>query len=102
MIHVIATIELHDGRRDAFLDEFRKIVPPVLAESGCIEYGPTVDASTDIGAQLPPRDDVVTIVEKWESVDHLKQHLAAPHMQEYRLTVKDMIVKMTLVILNPA
>ncbi|AGA31058.1 putative quinol monooxygenase [Singulisphaera acidiphila] len=102
MIHVIATIELHAGQRDAFLGEFRKIVAPVLAEPGCLEYGPTLDTVTDIGAQLPARADVVTIVEKWESVEHLKQHLVAPHMEAYRPKVKDMVVKTTLVILDPA
>ncbi len=37
-----------------------------------------------------------------ESVEHLKQHLVAPHMEEYRPKVKDMVVKTTLVILAPA
>jgi quinol monooxygenase YgiN len=102
MIHVIATVELHDGQRDAFLAEFDKVVPDVLAEDGCLEYGPTTDLTTDISAQLPPRPNVVTIVEKWESLDHLKQHLVAPHMLAYRPKVKDMVVKSTLVILTPA
>ena len=102
MIHVIATIELHEGRRDDFLAEFRKIVPDVLAEPGCIEYGPAIDAPTDIAAQLPPRGDVATIVEKWESLDHLKAHLSAPHMQAYRPKVKEMIARTSLVILSPA
>lgn len=102
MIHVIATIELHEGRREAFLDEFRKVVPPVLAEAGCIEYGPTVDAATGLSAQIPLRPNAVTVVEKWESIAHLEQHLVAPHMDEYRSKVKDMVVKTTLVILEPA
>lgn len=102
MIHVIATIELREGQRDAFLEEFRKIVAPVLAEPGCLEYGPTIDAVTDIAAQPPVRADVVTIVEKWESVEHLKQHLVAPHMEEYRPKVKEMVLKTTLAILTPA
>jgi quinol monooxygenase YgiN len=102
MIHVIATIELAEGRRAAFLDEFRKVVPHVLKEEGCLEYGPTVDVATDIAAQLPGRPDAVTIVEKWESLEHLKQHLVAPHMQEYRPRVKDLIVRSTLVVLEPA
>jgi quinol monooxygenase YgiN len=102
MIHVIATIELHPGRRDAFLAEFRRVVPDVLAEPGCIEYGPAIDAETDVAAQLAPRPDVVTIVEKWESLDHLKAHLAAPHMQAYRPRVKDLIARSSLVILSPA
>lgn len=102
MIHVIATIELQPGRRDAFLAEFHRLVPEVLAEPGCIDYGPTVDAQTDIGAQVHPREDVVTVVERWEDLGHLKQHLAAPHMQDYRGRVKEMVIKTTLAILEPA
>ena len=46
MIHVIATVELNPGTRDKFLAEFRKIIPDVKAEAGCIEYGPAIDAET--------------------------------------------------------
>ena len=74
----------------------------VLAEPGCLEYGPTVDVATGIAAQPALRENVVTIVEKWESLDHLKQHLAAPHMQAYRPKVKELIVGTTLAILSPA
>jgi quinol monooxygenase YgiN len=102
MIHVIATIELHEGRRDAFLAEFRALVPHVLAEEGCIEYGPAIDLATDIPAQHPPRPDVVTVVEKWASVAHLERHLAAPHMRDYRPRVKDLVARTTLVVLSPA
>jgi quinol monooxygenase YgiN len=102
MIHVIATIELHEGRRDAFLAEFHKLVPHVLAEEGCIEYGPTLDLETDIAAQIPVRTDVVTIVEKWAGLEHLKRHLDAPHMHDYRPRVRELVVRTTLVILEPA
>lgn len=101
MIHVIATIELKPGCRESFLAEFARIVPLVRAEEGCIEYGPAVDAITDISAQLPARADVVTVVEKWATVEHLKRHLSAPHMEEYRPKVKDMVSKTTLAILGP-
>ncbi len=102
MIHVLAMIQLNPGRRTGFLAEFHKLVPRVRAEDGCIEYGPTVDATTDISAQVPVRADVVTVVEKWASLDHLKAHLVAPHMETYRAAVKDMVVDMTLYILEPA
>ncbi|HUT34042.1 MAG TPA: putative quinol monooxygenase [Planctomycetota bacterium] len=101
MIHVIANIELKPGARDAFLKVFRALVPKVRAEAGCLEYGPTVDAKTDIRAQLPLREDAVTIVEKWESLAALKTHLAAPHMAEYRVAVKDLVVKVALQVLEP-
>ena len=102
MIFVIATIEIAAGRRDDFLAEFRKLVPLVRAEEGCIEYGPAVDAETGIEAQQPLRGNVVTVVEKWESVDALKAHLAAPHMNEYRTRVKDIVAGLRLEILEPA
>lgn len=101
MIHVLATIELHPGRREAFLAEFAKIVPAVRAEVGCLEYGATVDLATDIPAQGPIRRDVAVIVEKWESVAALKAHLVAPHMVEYRPKVRDYVVATHLQILEP-
>ena len=102
MIFVIASIETVPGKREAFLQEFHRLVPSVLAEEGCVEYGPTVDAPTDIDAQISSGEHVVTIVEKWESVEALKSHLAAPHMDEYRARVKDLVVEVRLQILQPA
>lgn len=101
MIYVIATIEVKAGKREAFLAEFHKNMSNVRAEKGCIEYGPTVDATTDIKAQMPLRENVVTIVEKWESLQALHAHLAAPHMAVYRERVKDLVVGVTLQILDP-
>jgi quinol monooxygenase YgiN len=92
MIHVIATIELAAGKREAFLAEFHKLMPLVHAEAGCLEYGPTIDVPADIPRQIPVRDNVVTIVEKWESLEALRAHLQAPHMANYRVRVKDMVM----------
>ena len=102
MIHVLATIELVPGKRDAFLAEFHQIVPAVLAERGCLAYGPTIDAATDIAAQGPPRPDTVVIVERWEDLECLKAHLVAPHMVAYRPKVKPLIARSQLQILEPA
>ena len=102
MIHVIASIDLKPGKVKAFLAEFHKLVPKVKAEDGCIDYGPTVDAKTNIGAQIPLRENTVTIVERWESLDALNAHLAAPHMATYRENVKDLVAGVTLQILKPA
>ncbi len=100
MIHVIATVDLLPGKRDAFLAEFRKLIPDVKAEAGCIEYGPTVDAETDIPNQSRNADRVV-IIEKWETLAHLKAHAVAPHMQAYRPKVKDFVKSMELRVLTP-
>lgn len=102
MIHVIATIELAPGTRDAYLAEFRKLIPDVRAESGCIEYGPAVDARTDLSNQTELGPDTVVVVEKWESLAALKAHSVAPHMQAYRVNVKDYVRGVKLLVLDPA
>jgi quinol monooxygenase YgiN len=101
MIHVIATIETAKGRRDDFLAAFNELVPDVLAEDGCIEYGPTIDVATALSND-PVRENAVTVVEKWEGVDALHAHLKAPHMVRYRDRVKDIVVSISIRVLEPA
>jgi quinol monooxygenase YgiN len=102
MIVVLATIELHPGKRPQFLDEFRKIIPHVRGEQGCLEYFPAIDTVSGLAVQGPSRDDIVVVVEKWDSVAALETHLVAPHMMEYRPKVKDFVKKVGLQILSPA
>ena len=101
MIIVLASIELHPGKRPDFLVEFRQIVPKVQAENGCLEYFPAIDTVSGLPVQGPARDDVVVIVEKWESMAALEAHLIAPHMMEYRPKVKEFVKRVSLQILSP-
>jgi quinol monooxygenase YgiN len=102
MIHVIATIELAPGTREKFLTEFRKNMPNVHAEPGCIEYAPAIDATTDLPAQSKVGPDKVVVVEKWASLDALKAHMKAPHMAEYAARTKDYVRGRDIKILSPA
>ncbi len=102
MVHVVAAIEVNPGKRDAFIEEFHRLVPLVKAEDGCMDYGPTVDVDSGIPVQTALRENTVTIVERWESLNALKAHLAAPHMAEYRERVKDLVAGVTLQVLEPA
>lgn len=102
MIHVIATIRVAPGTRDAFLAEFNKLVPLVLAEDGCLAYGPTVDEPTDMAVQELAGEDAVVVVEQWASPAALKAHSAAPHMADYRVRVKDYVQSVSLLVLRPA
>ena len=101
MINVIASIYIREGRLSEFIEIFKLNIPNVLKEEGCIEYAPTVDVLTD----LPPQeldDNVVTIIEKWNSLDALQAHLSAPHMLAYKENVKDLVDKISLKILKEA
>jgi quinol monooxygenase YgiN len=101
MIHVVATIALNPGTRDAFLEVFRQLIPLVRAEEGCIEYQAAVDVPTTLAVQEGPRDNVVTVVEKWESLEALYAHIPAPHMQEYREKVREYVVGVNLQVMEP-
>jgi quinol monooxygenase YgiN len=101
MIFVIATVEVKPGKREAFLAEFHRNVPNVRAEQGCLEYGPALDVKTDIKAQIPLRENTVTIVEKWAGLQALQAHLLAPHMATYRERVKDIVTSVSLQVLEP-
>lgn len=102
MIYVIATLEITAGKRDEFIQAFRANVPNVLAEEGCIEYEPTIDLATDAPMQPEVRMDTVTVVEKWESLQALQTHLAAPHMVRFREGVKDLLKSVSIQVLEPA
>ena len=60
-----------------------------------------MDLKTDIKAQIPLRENTVTIVEKWESLPALQVHLQAPHMATYRERVKDYVSSVSLQVLEP-
>jgi len=76
-------------------------VPKVLAEEGCVEYGPWIDIPNSI-TKTEPRDNVMTAIEKWESIEALEAHLMAPHMLEFRKATESMRLNIELQILEPA
>jgi quinol monooxygenase YgiN len=100
-VHVVAVISAKSGMRDTLLESFRANVPAVLAEDGCIEYQATIDAEGLGAIQTKFGDDTFVVVEKWESLDALKAHAAAPHMAAYAASTKDMIADRVIHVLSP-
>ena len=94
MIHVLAIITTKPGLRES---ERRD-----AASVGCIEYGPAVDAEGIGGFQTKLGPDTFVVVEKWDSIDALKAHAAAPHMASYGAKVKDMLAARVIHVLSPA
>ena len=101
MINVIASIHVKSGKLSEFLEIFKSNVPNVREERGCIEYFPAVD----IDADLPPQsldENVVTIIEKWENLEALRDHLNAPHMLAYKEKVNNIVEDVSLKVLQEA
>ena len=46
--------------------------------------------------------DTVVILEKWDSLEALRLHLATPHMAAYREKVKDLIDNVSLKVMQDA
>ncbi len=102
MIHVIATIELNEGCKKDFLKILKENVPHVKAEKGCLAYEPAVDLASGLPVQGQVREDVVTIVEAWESMEALFGHLKMPHMDSYRQKTKGYVRNLSVRVLQPA
>ncbi len=101
MINVIATVQVKKGKVQDFIKLFKTIVPLVRAEKGCINYFPAVDLKTG----LPPQEideNVVTIMERWESLEDLMAHISAPYMEAHLEKEKDLVVKSSIKILKEA
>jgi quinol monooxygenase YgiN len=99
MIHLLAIIVAKPGKRAELLAAIRVNCPTVLAEPGCLEYTPLVDATGTANALGP---DAVLIVERWADAAALEAHGRAPHMAEYRERTADIVQTRTLHLLSNA
>ena len=101
MIHVVAIITAKPGQREAVLRLFQANRPAVLQEEGCIEYVPVIDEPDFGPAQTPVGPDSFVVIEKWESLEALKAHAAAPHMAAYAARTREMIAGRAVHVLSP-
>ena len=101
MINVIASVRVRTGRLPDFLEIFRDNMIKVRKERGCIEYFPAVDICAELPSQILD-ENVVTIIEKWENMEALRDHLGSAHMLAYREKVKDIVEGVYLKILREA
>jgi quinol monooxygenase YgiN len=99
MVHVLAIITAHSGKRAQLLALFQAVIPTVRQEQGCIEYGVAVDVPNADPAFGP---DTYVVVEKWESPETLKAHSVAPHMKAFGEAAGGLIAKRAVHVLQPA
>jgi quinol monooxygenase YgiN len=101
VIHVVAIITTKPGLRAGVLNHFRAIVPAVCAETGCIEYGATIDALNDGGCQTALGPDTFVVIQKWESIEAFRAHGSAPHSLAYDGKVRDNLAGRDIHVLSP-
>jgi quinol monooxygenase YgiN len=101
MIHSLAFITAHAGRRDELLAVWRLNAPAVRAENGCIEYSATTDVPDAGSFQTPVGQDTIVVVEKWADIDALRAHVIAPHMKAYAEKTRDIVASRVIRTLMP-
>ena len=102
MVHVLAVITAKPGKRAEVLANFNANVPAVHAEEGCVEYGAVIDCADAASFASAYGPDTFVVVEKWESLDHLKAHAAAPHMKAYAEKNKDLLADRKVHVMSSA
>lgn len=101
MVHVLVAIRVRAGKVEEFVQVFKDNLPNVHAEEGCIEYFPALDVASPLGIQVTDAQ-VVTIIERWETMAHLEAHMTAPHMLVYRDRVKDLVEEISARVVEAA
>ncbi|WP_458456528.1 putative quinol monooxygenase [Methanobrevibacter sp.] len=72
-ILVLAKIQPKEGCQDSIMELADELVYETLQEEGNIDYQLLKSA----------KDDSLTFVEKWESPEALKKHMASPHFLNF-------------------
>ena len=91
MIHVVAILTAKPGKREAVLAEFKKNMPAVLAEHGCIQYVPVVDLEGGPESLTRIGTDAFMVLEQWDSAEALQAHAASAHMAAFGESVKELM-----------
>lgn len=101
MIYMIVHVTLFPGKRQEYIEEFKKIAPAVRNEDGCMEYGIFVD-SKDTRFDNDKRGDMVIISEKWQSIEALQRHSKSPLVESFRERIKGLRSSSSYELLIPA
>lgn len=87
---VLAKIEPKEGCQDSIIEVADDLIYESLLEEGNIDY------------QLlkPIEGDSLTFVEKWESLDALKRHMASPHFLNFGEESGEFVENMTIQVID--
>lgn len=100
MIYIVSEVSAVPGSRDQIIEEFRKLVPLVLQEDGCLGYTGTCDAEDAPRFRKDNGADKLIILEQWRDMAAFKAHVRAPHMAAYGEKVNHLIAGRAVSVLS--
>lgn len=89
-IIVLAKIQPKQGCRDSIIDLSEELIENTLSEDGNIDYQLLKSIA----------DNTLTFVEKWESLDALKNHMASPHFKAFGDESEDFVENMEIQVIG--
>ena len=89
-IIVLAKITPKKGCTDTIVEISKELIETTLQEEGNIDY--QLLQSTE--------SDNLTFVEKWETLDALKQHMASPHFQSFSAESAEFVENMDIQVID--
>ena len=100
MVHIIAVITAHPGKRAELLAAFVEELPLVHKEKGCIEYQPVTDMDGASTSQALLGEDAYMVIEKWDSMEDVRAHAASDHMARFQQKAGHLVANRKVHILN--
>lgn len=82
MIVVVAHLRAVEGKGDELQEEFKKLVPRVVNDSGTVAY--VVHRGVDDPCKF-------FVYEKYESQEALKAHSSTPHFKEFSRAIASLL-----------
>lgn len=89
-IIVLAKVFPKDGCSDTIIELADDLIENTLAEEGNIDYQLLKSLN----------DDTLTFVEKWKSLDDLKNHMASPHFQLFGKESDEFVKEMKIQVIG--
>lgn len=89
-IVVLAKVYPKNGCQDSIIEISDELIEKTLEEDGNIDYQLLKSLN----------DKTLTFVEKWETLDALKKHMASPHFQSFGAETKDFVEKMEIQVIG--
>ena len=89
-IVVLAKVYPKEGCRDTVIELSEDLIENTLAEEGNIDYQLLKSLN----------DNTLTFVEKWQSLDVLKEHMASEHFQLFGSETEDFVENMDIQVIG--
>ena len=101
MVILVVSVKIKPGLRDEYISHFKEFSKIVHKEKGCIDYLAAVDLDSDFPPQVKDAD-VVTVMEKWVSMQAFKDHLSTAYMKAFGETTKALVLERSAKVLQQA